>query len=184
MDCKPTLNSKRRRRAGFTLMETMVSLSIGLMLLTATVALWASASRSFAGDLTNRSKLALDTMSREIRNAQSVLACSPHELVILTANGDELTFAYKENLLTLSEILKPAGGSATAPFTNTLLTRCSSLGFSVFQKHPVGGTYDQYPAADKTTAKVIQIQWSCSRPLTGSRSNTERQISAKVVIRN
>ena len=186
MDCRPTFTSKRRRRAGFTLLETLFSLSIGLMLLTATVALWAWSSRSFAGvynyvDLSNASKLALDTMAREIRNAQSVVSSSATQLVLINSTGDQLTFTYNPNTQTLQEILTPKSGTTSS---NALLTHCSSLAFSVFQKNPVGGTYDQYPAADATTAKVIQMAWTCSRPTATAQSNTERQISAKVVIRN
>lgn len=186
MDCKPTFTGKRPGQAGITLVETMLSMTIGLMLLGATVALWGSANQTFACvlnyvDLTNRSKVALDTLSREIRNAQSVESVSSTQLIIRDADGDRLTYTYDPAKKTLEQSLVPGIGTSR---TTTLLTQCDSLTFSAFQRNPLGGSYDQYPAADAATAKVIQIQWTCARQLTGSRSNTERQISAKVVIRN
>jgi hypothetical protein len=64
-----------------------------------------------------------------------------------------------------------------------LLEQCDYLKFSIFQRNPIGGTYDQYPAATPATCKLVQLTWICSRPIVGSGKNTECVQSAKVVIR-
>ena len=68
--------------------------------------------------------------------------------------------------------------------TDVLLTGCDSLTFSIYQRNPVAGSYDQYPTASVATAKLVQVQWLCSRPLYyNALQNTESMQSAKIVIR-
>ena len=64
-----------------------------------------------------------------------------------------------------------------------LLIECDYLHFGIFQRNPVGGTYDQYPAATPATCKLVQLRWLCSRDLIHSKFNTESVQSAKIVIR-
>ena len=87
---------------------------------------------------------------------------------------------------TLSFIYDPAAKQLTrvkGAQTDVLLTGCDSLTFSIYQRTPVPGSFDQYPAT-LATAKLVQVQWLCSRPLYyNSLQNTESMQSAKIVIR-
>ena len=64
-----------------------------------------------------------------------------------------------------------------------LLTECDSLSFEIFQRNPIGGTYDQFPASSPATAKLINVTWTCSRKILGTAMNTENVQTAKIVIR-
>ena len=55
--------------------------------------------------------------------------------------------------------------------------------FSLYQRNPINGTYDQYPTANPDTCKLVQLSWICSRNILGKKANTESVQSAKVVIR-
>src|SRR4030095_1099357 len=69
--------------------------------------------------------------------------------------------------------------------TNTMLTECDSLNFSIFQRNTTNGTYDQSPTSlQASNGKVVQVRWTCSRTITGSKLNTETVQSTKIVIRN
>jgi len=64
-----------------------------------------------------------------------------------------------------------------------LLTECDFLKFSIFQRNPIGGSYDVYPTATTTTCKLVQLSWICSRQIFGLKVNTESVQSAKILIR-
>ncbi|MBI4659259.1 MAG: hypothetical protein HY735_10495, partial [Verrucomicrobia bacterium] len=53
----------------------------------------------------------------------------------------------------------------------------------IYQRNPIGGTYDQYPTGAASTCKLVQLRWICSRKILGVAKNTESVQSAKVVIR-
>jgi hypothetical protein len=63
-----------------------------------------------------------------------------------------------------------------------LLQGCTFLQFSIYQRNPKQGQYDQYPTAVAGTCKLVQLSWVCARPILGGQ-NTESVQSAKVVIR-
>ena len=183
---------KRFRRSGFTLAEYMVATSIGLLALGAALVLWAYASKTCAAllgyvDLSSTSKNALDHVSQQVRNAKMVQSCSQNKLVLLVAqatgtNCDTLTFAYDSTNLTLTQIrVTPAN----VQHRTTLLTGCTNFQFSIYQRTPLHNSFELYTNAWNTnTAKVVQMQWTCVRRLTGDQNTVEAQVSSKVVIRN
>ena len=63
------------------------------------------------------------------------------------------------------------------------MTECDYLRFAIFQRNPIGGTYDQYATASATNCKLVQLNWICSRTILGAKVNTESVQSAKIVIR-
>ena len=127
-------------------------------------------------DLNDSSKLAMDTMTKKIRQAQSLKKYQSDELTFVDADGQDLKFTYDRKKHTLTQSKK---GQPDV----VLLTGCDSVQFGIYQRNPVGGTYDQYPAADKDTCKLVQIKWNCSRTLLGQKANSAIAQSAKVVIR-
>ena len=164
-----------------TLFEIMFALGIGGLVMAGICSLYFYSYRSFAAqlnyvDLDQYSQRALDKMSQQIRQVQAMTDFATNKLVFTDFDGATLSFIYNPTNKTLIR----TKGTAT----ETLLTGCDSLIFSIYQRNPVGGSYDQYPAATVATAKLVQVQWLCSRPLYyNSLQNTESMQSAKIVIR-
>jgi hypothetical protein len=157
-----------------------VSLTIALLVLIATGALWLYSSRSFAlmfnyVDLNAASKAALNRMTQQIRQAQAVKSCTATALTLVDADGADLTFAYDAGAKRLT---RTKGGTS-----EVLLPRCEGLAFSIFQRTPSAGTFD-LSTATTNTCKVVQVSWTSSRPLLGQPVCLEWMQSAKVVLRN
>jgi hypothetical protein len=166
-----------------TLAELMVATAIGAMVSVGAAMLMFYSGRSFAAmanyvDLDHYSQVALDTMSREIRQVDSLISHTPHQLTFQNWDGTILSYVYDPDTLTLTRSVN------NQPDPKPLLVECDFLQFLIFQRNPIGGTYDQYPTADPSTAKLIQLAWICSRRILGARVNTESVQSAKIVIRN
>ena len=181
MVCKPTSTTRTRSKAGFTVAEFMVAMSIGVMVLGAGLLLWAYASRTCATllnyvELANASKTTLDGMSREIRNATVVQSCSSNQFIALDPDGIRITYTYNPDAKTLTQV--------KSNVTTTLLSECSAFQFSYYQRVPTNGTYDLIATTSTNTAKVVQMQWTCRRKVTGDKSSIEAQLSSQVVMRN
>ena len=150
MDCKTT---STRRRGGFTLIEVLIATGVGGIVMSALALMIFFTARSFAAlanyvDLDQASRNTLDIMSQEIRQADRLTAFSANQLVF-DYSGDTLNYTYDPRAKTLTRTLGAE--------TRVLLKECDSLTFSVFQRNPVGGTYDQYPTATAATTKLVQL---------------------------
>src|SRR5260370_33050229 len=123
MECRITST----RSAAFTLPEVMIASGLALVALLALVLLSLFASRSFAAlanymDLDQSSRLALDRMSKEIRQARYLTAYSPTSLTFQDRDNNPVQFVYDP----LGRSLSRVGGGVT----NIYLTDCDSLSFS------------------------------------------------------
>jgi hypothetical protein len=170
----------------------MVATSIGLMILTVGIVFWAYATRTSASllgyvDLSSTSKNAFDSISQQVRNAQQVRSCSENRLVLQVpgATGTNLrtmTYIYDWTGKTLTQIMAQ---NNVVLERKTLLTECTNFQFAVFQRTPLSNSFQLITNAWNTnTAKVVQMQWTCARKLTGDRNMIESQVSANVVMRN
>lgn len=180
MDFKNTYT--KRGRAAFTLVELLVGVAIGGILMAAVASLMFYTGRSFAAmanyvELDAFSRNALDQMSREIRQTSKMTAASATNIVFEDYDGSVLEYRYNADERTLRRYRNGAADG------NPLLEQCDYLHFGIFQRNPVAGTYDQYPAASPDTCKLVQLRWLCSRDLIQSKFNTESVQSAKIVIR-
>jgi type II secretory pathway pseudopilin PulG len=178
-EVRPALNG--RRKAAFTLIEVMIAASLGLIALAVVGSLSWYSSRSFAAvanyvDLDQSSQLALDKMSREIRQARQLVSYTPTSLTFLDVDSNPLHFIYDPETRTLVRV---SGGQ-----TNTLLRGCDSLQFSKYQHTAISNTFDAYDPAFVTNSKLIQVSWMCSRTILGAKVNTESVQSAKIALRN
>lgn len=176
---KPTSTDRSGRR-GFTLVETVVSIGIGMIVLAAVATMVSYTGRSFASlvnyvELDRKSRNALDVMTRDIRQTAQLSSFATNRLVFTDWDAGTLTYAYDSGNRTLT---KTKGGTNTV-----LLTECDTLAFNIFQRNPIGGTYDQYSTATVTNAKLVQVTWTCSRQIMATRVNTESVQTAKIVIR-
>ncbi len=197
MDCKITSTKNRAAqcaitsgkgafhrvpgRAAFTLIEVLMASGVGLMALLVIMLLSLYSSRSFAAianyvDMDERSQLALDKMSREIRQSHRLVDYSPTSITIEDKYSNPVKFIYDPEARNLVRV---AGG-----VTTTNLTECDSLKFSNYQGTIRSNTFDAYDERYITNSRLIQVTWTCSRSILGAKMNTESVQSAKIVIRN
>jgi Tfp pilus assembly protein PilW len=182
MDCSNTSTGKR----GWTSIELVIAMGIGIIALTALCVLWSYAGRHCASvlnymALSSASRNALDVMTREVRNAQALKSVTTNRLVVteLDSRGSnfDVTFEFDPAAHALQ---RRAGGKATV-----LLTGCTSFLFSNYVASPVAGSFTLTNVVPSTNScKVVQITWTCARALTGDQSTTESRVMAKVVKRN
>jgi hypothetical protein len=178
MVCKTTFIE--RRAAAFTLVEGMVATAVGLLLMTAVLSFFFYSNRSFAAmanymDLDQRTQFALDKMSREIRQVTALTGYSSTNLIFQDNDGLTLSYVYDANLQALTR--------SKSGVTENLLTNCSSLQFSIFQRTPSNNTFQPWTATSVTNTKAIELTWNCYRTISGVKINTENMQSAKIVIR-
>ncbi len=174
--------STKPAEQGFTLAEMMIASAVTSIFALAIASLMYYSGRSFAAianyvELDHHSRIALDTMSREIRQTSQLTTNTATRLTFQDYDGGTLSYVYDSaaKILTRSK-----NGVADA---QPLLTECDFLQFSIFQRNSVEGTYDQYPTATAATCKLVQLSWICSRKIFGIPKNTECVQSAKIVIR-
>ncbi len=165
-----------------TLFEVLFAMGVGAMVLAGVCSLYFYSYRSFAAqlnyvDMDQYSHRALDRMSQQIRQVKALTTFTTNQLVFTDYDDGTLSFTYNSTNKTLVR--------AKGAESEVLLSGCNSLLFSIYQRNPVAGSYDQYPTASVATCKLIQVQWLCSRPLfANSQQNTETMQSAKIVIRS
>jgi hypothetical protein len=68
--------------------------------------------------------------------------------------------------------------------SEALLTGCTGFQFAVYQRTPKSNDSGLFPTWDTNTAKVVQMNWTCIRSVTGDKSAVESQVSSRVVVRN
>jgi len=168
------------RQDAFSLIELQIALGLGLVVLAAVLSFFLFSTRSFAAmtnylDLQQKTQIALDQMSREIRQVARLTACSSNSLTFQDYDGGTLQYAWNSQSKTLTR--------TKGTTTKTFLTGCDSLQFSMFQRTPSNDTFLPYSTTTVSTAKLIELQWNCSRTILGTKANTETMQSAKVVIR-
>jgi prepilin-type N-terminal cleavage/methylation domain-containing protein len=174
----------RRSQHGFSLVELLVSSALfGLLGLTL-ASVYMFSTRSFVSivnyaELDKINRTAMDSLSKEIRQAQQVTDATTNSITII--NGDGLSVSYIFNVASGNLIRTASDGSS-----KTLLSSCTLLGFNIYQRNPIGGTYDIYPAATnnwQATAKVISLTWKATRPMPSGFGVSENIQTARVVIR-
>jgi hypothetical protein len=121
------------------------------------------------------SVMAVDQLTTDIRKATRVSSFASNKVVLEFASAPAVHYDYQQNP---GKLTRQQQGK-----NRVLLTGCKDLTFSIFQRTPIAGTYDQYPAATNTETKVVSINWSASRKLIAARSNQDQTYSAKVVLR-
>jgi prepilin-type N-terminal cleavage/methylation domain-containing protein len=202
MDCTITSLTRKPHKvrcAGLTLVEMLVAIGISGIVFVAVGMMIFFSGRSYAAlanyvDLDNKSRTALDQMSKEIRQVDCVISAATatlpvsgkvvtNQLVLRGTgiDGIQYTNTYTYNPTNQTLVQTKVGGAYAG--SKTLLTGCTYLNFGMFQRVPIDGTLEQFDAADYATCKVVQLDWICSRKIFNKSDNTESIQSAKVVIR-
>jgi len=178
-----TLVKESRRCSAFTLLELIVASGLATLVMGMIMVSLMFCSRSFVAignytDLNKNSLIALDRLTRDIREASSLKTFAPDQLVFLDAKNNPLTFAWNPKS---KELTRSAGGRTT-----TLLKDCDYLTFNIFQRSPTtDGAMDFYTASNNASlCKLVSVSWRCSRTILGQQLNTESVQTAKIVIRN
>jgi len=183
-----------------TLVELMVAIGISGIVFVALGTMIFFSGRSYASlanyvDLDNKSRQALDRMSKEMRQMDSVLSIGTNTLssgqvvtnqIVLRgteSNGTVYTNTYSYNPSATNKPVTVVKVGGFYSGTTTLLTGCTYLNFSMFSRVPRDGSLDQFTATDAAQCKVVQIDWICSRKIFNQNDNTESVQSAKIVIR-
>ena len=181
--------------SGMTFIEMLVAIGIGTVVVGVIVSLaivtsWHFMAASNYVQLDNQSRNALDLISREIRNATSLVAFStnqPRYLLLtntLDAKSSTITYDSGNHTVTLARSGQPAV---------SLLTGCDSFSFSLFNRYPIATnntfSFNQSTnflngSLNPTFTKVINMTWKCSRTVLGSKLNTEIMQTAQVVLSN
>ena len=173
MECKITAT----RQKGFTLSEVVISLALVVVMTGALGGLYVYSTRTFVEsanymDLDSQSRVALNRMSRIIRQADALTYYSSNKLTFLVGTNF-VSFTYYPGQRTLRE--------ETASTFKALLSDCDYVNYGIYQRN-LTNSYDYYPAATLASCKVVQVDWGCSRMVLG-KSNTAAAVSAKIVIR-
>src|SRR6266849_3631916 len=92
MVCKITFIKKQSKNLAFTLVEFLVALGISALLMVVVSGFLLYSGKSFAGisnyvDLEKNSQRALDTLTRDIRQASSLSAFATNKLTFVDADG-------------------------------------------------------------------------------------------------
>jgi Tfp pilus assembly protein PilW len=166
--------------AGVNLPEVLIAMGITGLLVLVLVSISTLSGRSFAAfynyvDLDDFNRIAMDTLTRDLRQCNRVTACSTTSLTVEDSDGESIVYAWTS---TTRRLVRTKGTS-----TKTLLKECDSLSFAIAQRNPMNGSYDVYPAASPATAKVVNVAWNCSRTILGRKANTENVQTARIVIR-
>jgi type II secretory pathway pseudopilin PulG len=177
---------------GFTLIELVVSVGLGVVVFGVIVALTIFTAKSFLAatnyvSMDDQSRNALDQISREVRNSSALLSFStnnPQSMLLTNATlGVTSTITCDTNAGTLML-------AKTGQPTQILLTGCYAFSFQLFDRYPTT-TLSFYGSTNFLTGqlsaqfcKVINMQWKCYRTILGSKLNTEIVQTAQVVLRN
>jgi type II secretory pathway component PulJ len=164
-----------------TLVEVMVATAIGTIILAAAGSLMVYNVRSLAAlsnyaDLDRYSRGAVDKLSQDIRQATELVGFTSTELQFNSSRGrSNITYTYYPDSRTLVRL--------QGHNREILLQECDSLTFTVYGRNNVSNTWDQFVVTNATGAKLIKLNWTCSRTILGQALNTESVQTAKIVMR-
>ena len=169
---------------GHTLVEMVVAMGVFAISGLALASMFLFALKSFAAmgnyaALDQANRQAMDLLTREIRQARQVTAYSTNSITIVNGDSVAVTFLF---LPQTSQLVRTASDGSRM----VLLSDCKLINFNLFQRNPVGGSYDIYPAATgswQQTVKVVQLSWKTSRTSLHDLAQSENVQTARIVIR-
>ena len=134
-------------------------------------------------DLDAKSRNTIDVISKEIRNSSALIAvasANPFSLTFTNATaGTATTIIYDATARTLTM-------QKTGQATRTYLTECDRWNYSLYNRAPymTNNNVVFYPTTDLKQVKLVNLSWTCSRKVLGSKLTTETVLTAQIVLRN
>jgi hypothetical protein len=167
-------------RSGMTLMELVIGVLLTTLAATALLILSSNTGRCLAEltnyvDLDHYNRVALDTMTRDLRQVRYMTSFSSNAVTCVDKDGGQLSYVYSPVNRTLTQT---KGG-----LSKQLLQQCDQFNFAIYQRTPVSNKYSLF-STTATNCKVISVTWSCSRTLFGRKVNKEQGQAARIVVRN
>jgi hypothetical protein len=178
MDCKSTYRDRRPR--AFTVAEMAIALGLSALILIGLASVYLYSSRTFVVltnhiDLDNASRLAVDRISQEIRQADHLVSFATNQLTF-QKDGTNVTFIYYPGTRLLMR--------QTAGKSEVLLKDCNIFRYEIFQRTPSNGVFGFFPVATAANCKVVRMTWLCSRQYGDQLESQTSLRSAQVVLRN
>lgn len=178
-----SIDRRQQTQRGYTLVEVLVATGLFSLVGLALGSVFLFSTTSFAAlvnysELDKINRLAMDTLSKEIRQAQTVTTATPTSITLINGDGVNVTYSFNSYS---GKLLRIVGGSS-----QVLLSDCKLLAFNLYQRNPKSGTYDIYPAATNNwgqTVKCISLSWKASRGMPSGNSVSESVQTARIVIR-
>ncbi len=192
--------SGSERGRGFTLTEMMVAMAASTIIFGAIATFFMYGNQSFVAignymDLNRRSCAALDKMTRDIRQCVALVVYSTNQLVFRTTDTNAVG-AQKTNFImyvwdpNTRNVTRYRYGPSVPDRVEVLLTECDYLRFLIYQRNPIPGRFDFYPATNLAgiyqadLCKLVDVSWRCSRTIKGTKLQTESVQTAKICMRN
>ncbi len=177
-------SSRRKSKRGFTLVEMLIATGLFGVVMAAVGSIYMFSTRSFASlatyaDLDKINRTAMDTLTREIRQARLVTNVATNSFSLINGDGVSVTYWFNNGL-------KQFVRSANDGSSKVLVPNCDLISFSVFQRNNIAGTWDQYPVATSNWSeyvKVIQLTWKASQAIPLGPGVSENVQTAKIIIR-
>ena len=179
-----SIKRHRHGHAGFTLIEILFFVILSTIVVVAGVTLAINFMRTVAFltngvDLDTKSRLAADSITREIRQCDTVEGTTTSSSLVLRLGTNLTSYTYYP-----TQPGKPLVRYTTADGKSTnMLTGVDYVRFDLFQHQLATAQYDDYLPANSTNCKIVQLNWVCSRELLGFRANSTTLQSPKIVIR-
>ncbi|MCS7337938.1 MAG: prepilin-type N-terminal cleavage/methylation domain-containing protein [Verrucomicrobiae bacterium] len=187
-------------RRAFSLPEMLITLAASTVIFGAVAAFFMYGNQSFVAignymDLNRRSCAALDWMSRDIRQSVAVMSFSTNS-ILLRLPGTNTVGAPVTNFVMYlwdpvsRNVTRFRFGAGVPSQANVLLSECDYLCFRIFQRNPMPGRFEFYPATNLSGAyqadlcKLVEVSWRCSRTIKGTKLQTESVQTAKICMRN
>ncbi len=163
-----------------TLVEMMVATVIGTLVLAGAGSLMVYNVRSLAAlvnytDLDRYSRNAVDRISRDVRQAATLASFTTTELRFTFPSASDVYYTYDASGRTL---VRRQGTDRMV-----LLEECDALTFTVYGRNNISNSWDQFQVTTAANAKLIKLNWTCSRTILGEAKNTESIQTAKIVLR-
>jgi len=189
------LSVRHANSRAFTLTELLIATALGTLLMAVIIIMNMFGMRSFAAlgnyaDMDRNSQMALDTITREIRQCTALVTftnTSSQAFLKFTNSFENYSFTitYDPNARTLAL-------SKTGQFAETNLTQCDSWSYNLYQRTPsVTSTNMTFYLAtnangvmDPSVCKLVNMTWKCSRTILGAKVNTESVQTAQIVLRD
>lgn len=158
----------------------MIAMALAGMLTGAMLTLFTSGTKELVRmfhycDLNGSIQLTVDTLTRDVRNANRVTAYTPTSLVLEAVNAPPVAYIFDPAGRTLT---RTQGGRP-----QELLTDCESLTFRLSARNPMKAFGGFLPTANPADCKVVSVSIKSFRMLLGRKQITENVTTANIVIR-